>query len=71
MLNFTFPLFDGTGRYYNVMGALSDVNVAQQRLEEIKRNVKLDITNAFKDYELSMENVKMYRETHKGSDFKL
>ena len=62
MLNFTFPLFDGTGRYYNVMGALSDVNAAQQRLEEIKRNVKLDITNAFKDYELSMENVKMYRE---------
>jgi outer membrane protein len=62
MVNFTFPLFDGVGRYYNMMGALSDVAAAKHRLEETKRNVKLDIIKAFKDYELSTEDVRMYEE---------
>jgi outer membrane protein TolC len=61
-VNFTFPLFDGVGRYYNMKGALSDVSAAKQRLEETKRTVKLDIVKALKDYELTLDNVRLYRE---------
>jgi len=32
IISFSFPLFDGVGRYYNVQGAMSDVNAARQRL---------------------------------------
>jgi len=62
MLNFTFPLFDGVGRYYNVAGASKDIQAAKYRLEDIKRNVKLDIIKAYKDYQLSIESIKMYSE---------
>jgi len=62
MVNFTFPIFDGVGRYYTMKGALSDVEAAKQRLAEIKRTVKLDIDKAIKEYELSMENVRLYTE---------
>ena len=62
ILSLTFPLCDGVGRYYNVQGAMSDVNAARQRLEETKRTTSLDIANAVKDYELSIHNVKMYSE---------
>lgn len=62
MLNFTFPLFDGVGRYYNVAGASKDIQAAKYRLEDIKRNVKLDIIKAYKDYELSLESINMYSE---------
>lgn len=62
MLNFTFPLFDGVGRYYNVQGASKDIQAAKYKLEEIKRNVKLDIIKAYKDYELSLESIRMYSE---------
>jgi outer membrane protein len=62
MINFTFPLFDGVGRYYNMQGALSDVSAAKQRLEETKRIVRLDIIKAIKDYELTLANISLYRE---------
>jgi outer membrane protein len=62
MLNFTYPLFDGVGRYYNMEGAQKDVNAAKYKLEEIKRNVKLDIIKAYKDFDLSLENIRMYDE---------
>jgi len=62
MFNFTYPLFDGVGRYYNMEGAQKDVNAARYRLEEIKRNVKLDIIKAYKDFNLSLESIRMYAE---------
>lgn len=62
MINFTFPIFDGVGRYYNMQGALSNVNAAKQRLEETKRTVSLDIIKAIKDYELTLANVSLYKE---------
>jgi len=62
MLNFSYPLFDGVGRYYNMEGAQKDVNAAKYKLEEIKRNVKLDIIKAYKDFDLSLENIRMYDE---------
>ena len=62
MFNFTYPLFDGVGRYYNMEGAQKDVNAAKYKLEEIKRNVKLDIIKAYKDFDLSLENITMYTE---------
>ena len=62
LLNFTYPLFDGVGRYYNMKAAQSDVTAARYRLEEIRRTVGLDIVRAMKDYELSSENVRLYRE---------
>jgi outer membrane protein len=62
IINVTFPLFDGVGRYTNVKAALSDVSAAKQRLEEIKRTVRLSVIQSFKDYELSVENVHLYRE---------
>lgn len=62
MLNFSYPLFDGVGRYYNMEGAQKDVNAAKYKLEEIKRNVKLDIIKAYKDLTLSLENIRMYDE---------
>ncbi len=62
MLNFTYPLFDGIGRYYNMEGASRDVQAAKYKLEEIKRNVKLDVIKAYKDYNVSLENIKLYSE---------
>lgn len=60
MLSFSYPLFDGVGRYYNMEGALRDVSAAKYKLEEIKRNVRLDVIKAFKDFNLSLENIRMY-----------
>lgn len=62
IISFSFPLFDGVGRYYNMQGAMSDVNAARQRLAETKRTTSLDIARALKDYELSIEDVRMYTE---------
>jgi len=62
IINFTYPLFDGVGRYYNMKGAASDVAAAQYRLGEIRRNVELEIVRALKDYELSRQNVQLYKE---------
>ncbi len=61
-ISFSFPVFDGVGRYYNMQGAMSDVNAAKQRLEETKRVTSLDIAKALKDYELSVQDVRMYNE---------
>ncbi len=60
ILSFTFPLFDGVGRYYNMQGAMSGVNAARQRLAETKRTTSLDIARGLKDYELSIDDVSMY-----------
>ncbi len=62
IISFSFPVFDGVGRYYNMQGAMSDVNAARQRLDETKRTTSLDIARALKDYELSVQDVKMYGE---------
>jgi len=62
MISFSFPIFDGVGRYYNMQGAMSDVNAARQRLAETRRTTSLDIAKALNDYELSIEDVKMYTE---------
>jgi len=62
MINFTFPIFDGVGRYYNMQAALSNMQAAKQRLEETKRTVSLDIIKAIKDYELTLANVSLYKE---------
>jgi outer membrane protein TolC len=61
-INFSWPLFDGVGRYYNMLGASSDIASAKYRLEEIKRNTGVEIIKAFKDYELSVQNVTLYGE---------
>lgn len=61
-INLSWPLFDGVGRYYNMLGATSDIASAKYRLEEIKRNVSVEIIKAFKDYELSVQNVTLYGE---------
>lgn len=68
MLSFSYPLFDGVGRHYNAQGARKDVNAARYRLEEIKRNVRLEIIKAYKDYELSLENIRMYAELLREAD---
>ncbi len=67
-LTLTYPLFDGVGRLYNMKAAASDVSAAKFRLEEIKRNVRLEITKAYKDYELSMENIRLYSELLREAD---
>lgn len=61
-INFTWPLFDGVGRYYTMLGASSDIASAKYRLEEIKRTVGVEIIKAVKDYELSIQNVTLYTE---------
>ncbi len=62
VINFSFPFFDGVGRYYNLKGASSDIAAAKYRLEEIKRNVRVEIIKAFKDYEKSVQDVTLYGE---------
>jgi outer membrane protein len=62
VLSFTFPLFDGVGRYYNMEAAQSDVQAGRYRLDEIRRNVELDIVKALADYDLSRKNVVSFRE---------
>ena len=61
-INLSWPLFDGVGRYYNMQAASSDIASAKYRLEEIKRNVGVEIIKAFKDYELSVQNITLYSE---------
>jgi len=61
-VSLSWPLFDGVGRYYNMLGASSDIASAKYRLEEIKRTVGVEIIKAFKDYELSIQNVTLYGE---------
>ena len=61
-VNLSWPFFDGVGRYYNLQGASADIAAAKYRLEEIKRNVGVEIIKAFKDYELSVQNVTLYGE---------
>jgi outer membrane protein TolC len=61
-INFSWPLFDGIGRYYNMLGASRDIAAAKYRLEEIKRTVSVEIIKALKDYELSAQNVTLYGE---------
>jgi len=62
IVRFTFPLFDGVGRYYNMQGAMSNVNAARQRLAETKRTTSLDIARTLKDYELSIDDTQLYAE---------
>lgn len=62
IISFSFPLFDGVGRYYNMQGAMSNVNAARARLAETKRATSLDIARALKDYELSIADVALYTE---------
>lgn len=62
IISFTFPLFDGVGRYYNMQSAMSGVNAARQRLAETKRTTSLDIAKALKEYELSLDDISMYTE---------
>ena len=61
-INFSWPLFDGIGRYYNMLGASRDIAAAKYRLEEIRRTVSVEIIKALKDYELSAQNVTLYGE---------
>lgn len=61
-INLSWPLFDGVGRYYNLQGASSDIAAAKYRLEEIKRNVGVEIIKAFKEYEQAVQNVTFYGE---------
>ncbi len=60
IISFTFPLFDGVGRYYNMQGAMSNVNAAKQRLSETKRTSSLDIARALKEYEQSIDDIALY-----------
>jgi outer membrane protein TolC len=62
VLNLTYPLFDGVGRYYNMQAAKSDVDAAKFRLGETKRNVELEIVKALKDFEQARQDVHGYRE---------
>lgn len=62
LINFSFPLFDGVGRYYDLKGASSDIAAAKYRLEEIKRNIRVEIIRAFKDYQKSVQDVTLYKQ---------
>ena len=56
-INFSYPLFDGVGKYYNVKAATSDVQASNFRLSEIKRTVEFEVIKALKDYAQSREDV--------------
>lgn len=60
ILSFTFPLFDGVGRYYAKKGVESEISAAKSKLAEIKRKAELEIVTALKQYELSLKNVEFY-----------
>ena len=67
-LTLTYPIFDGVGRYYNLKASASELSAAKFRLEEIKRTVKLEITKAYKDFEKSFENTRLYKELLKEAE---
>lgn len=67
-LTLTYPIFDGVGRHYNLKAAASDVNAAKFKLEEIKRNARLEIAKAYKDFEKSLENTRLYKELLKEAE---
>ena len=60
-LTLSFPIFDGIGRYYNLKKVSADIESAKNRLYELERSAKQEVTQALIDFNLSIEKVKMYR----------
>ena len=52
----TFDLFDGLGRFYRVTAQKEELYASQKNLLETKRNIKLEVNNAYKDIERSYAN---------------
>lgn len=57
-LGVSFPLFDGVGRYYDLLRLKAEIDGAGMKLDELKRVAALEITKALLDLELARENVK-------------
>lgn len=56
MTGATFNIFDGLGRYYRVSAQKEALFASQKNLLEAKRNIKLEVNNAYKDIERSYAN---------------
>jgi outer membrane protein TolC len=56
MTSATFNLFDGLGRFYRVSAQKEALYASQKNLLEAKRNIRLEVNNAYKDIERSYAN---------------
>lgn len=56
MVSTTFNIFDGLGRYYRVSAQKEALFASQKNMLEAKRNIKLEVNNAYKDIERSYAN---------------
>jgi len=58
LLGLSFPIFDGLSRYYELKRLTTEIERASLALDELIRNVALEVTKAFLDFELAKENVR-------------
>jgi outer membrane protein TolC len=55
-VSLSYDIFDGLGRYYRVIAQKRAHQAAKEQLSEIKREISLEVHNAYKDLELAFSS---------------
>lgn len=66
-VNLSWNLFSGMGKYYRYDASLRDVAAQRERIEEVKRNILLDVKKALEDFNSNIERVKVSEEILKSA----
>ncbi len=59
MVSLSYIFFNGPGRYYHVSGQKRALKAAKAQLEEVKRQVRLEVYQAYKDLEVAFSKLKI------------
>lgn len=68
LVSLSYDLFDGLGRYYKVSAQRRTLKAEQAKLDEIKREISLEIYQAYKDLELAFANMNIAAELVKEAE---
>lgn len=66
-VNLSWNIFSGMGKYYRYDASLRDVAAQRERIEEVKRNILLDVKKALEDFNSNIEKVKVSEEILKSA----
>lgn len=62
LVTLSYDIFDGLGRYHRVSAKKQALRAEYQRLDELKRDVSLEVYKAYKDLELAFSSLKIAEE---------
>lgn len=62
LVTLSYDIFDGLGRYHRVSAKKQALRADYQRLDELKRDVSLEVYKAYKDLELAFSSLKIAEE---------